>query len=130
MKTNYLTARSCWVSIRSREPDRPLSSKNLMVLLAILMLGLAGVRPANAQYTANIVIPPGYVQVEGDVITTEATAAVLLGLKTNPRPLFDYAPGRLWPNRVVPYDFDSSVTVVQQPVFVAAMAMWANSFPG
>ena len=130
MKTNYLTAQSCWVSIPSREADRQLSGNNLKMLLAILMLGLAGVRPANGQFTTNIVIPPGYVQVEGDVITTEAVAAELLGLKTGPQPQFTYAPGRLWPNRVVPYDFDSGVTVLQQPVFVAAMAMWANSFPG
>ncbi len=108
MKRDYLTARSCCASIRSREADRPPSSKNLKVLLAILMLALAGVRPAEAQYTANIVIPPGYVQVEGDVITTEAAAAELLGLKTGPQPqpYFTYAPGRLWPGGLVPFDWD------------------------
>src|SRR6516164_2595858 len=81
---------------------------------------------ARAQYTGNITIPKGYVQVEGDIIMTESNAAALFG----PHREFGYAPTRLWPNRVVPYDFDPAVTPAQQSVFVAAMTSWQNSSPG
>lgn len=97
-------------------------------LLFIWLFGLAGVCGYNArgQYIGGIVIPEGYVQVEGDIIMTTSNAAVLLG----PHPKFSYAPARLWPNRVVPFDFDAGVTPPQQAVFVAAMTSWQNSFPG
>jgi hypothetical protein len=62
---------------------------------------------------------------------TEETAAVLRGERAGGiQPKFGYAPSRLWPNRIVPYDFDSAVTAPQQAVFVAAMTSWQNSFPG
>jgi hypothetical protein len=85
---------------------------------------------AKGQYSSSIIIPKGYVQVEGDIITTESNAALLLGNQTGINPNFAYAPSRLWPNRVVPYDFDAGVTSAQQAVFIAAMTSWQNSFPG
>jgi hypothetical protein len=78
------------------------------------------------QYSGNIVIPKGYVQVEGDVIMTEADAATFMDSNGK----FSYAPSRLWPNRIVPYQFDSGVTAAQRSVFVAAMTSWQNSYPG
>ena len=100
-----------------------------------LMVGLIGLvcgsgYTAKGQYRGDLILPKGYVQVEGDIIMTESNAAVLLGQQTGIHPDFAYAPSRLWPNRVVPYDFDPGVTPQQQAVFVAAMTSWQNSFPG
>src|ERR1019366_9285319 len=53
---------------------------------------------AKEQYSSSIIIPKGYVQVEGDIITTESNAALLLGNQTGINPNFAYAPSRLWPN--------------------------------
>ncbi len=99
----------------------------------LLVLVLLWPNVGRAQYTL-LNLPDGYVQVQGDVITTRERAAELLaqldGHSTNGvGPRFVYAPTRLWP-RVVPYDFDSSVSAGQQGVFLAAMAAWSNSFPG
>jgi hypothetical protein len=100
------------------------------LVLGILWLAGAASHTARAQYARGLVLPEGYVQVEGDIITTEAKAAELLGSQGGIHPLFSFAPGRLWPNRVVPYDFDAGVSTAQRSVFLAAMAMWTNSFPG
>jgi astacin (peptidase family M12A) len=103
------------------------------VLVAAVFLAAVSVRTAWAQYTA-VPIPPGYVQIQGDIITSETNAARLLaqmqGSQPGPQPLFVYAPSTLWPGRVVPYDFDSAVTTAQQAVFVLAMQAWQNSYPG
>ena len=69
-----------------------------------LMVGLIGLvcgsgYTAKGQYRGDIILPKGYVQVEGDIIMTESNAAVLLGQQTGIHPDFAYAPSRLWPNR-------------------------------
>jgi hypothetical protein len=99
--------------------------------LVVVLLGLVWGYgyTAMGQYTGGINIPKGYVQLQGDIIVTESNAAVLLGTQTGVHPNFSYAPSRLWPNRVVPYEFDSSVTPQQQTLFLAAMVSWQNSFP-
>lgn len=97
-------------------------------LIAILFWLLAG--SVGAQYTG-LTLTNGLVQVEGDIITTPARAAVLLGHDAGGvQPKFAYAPSRLWPNNSVPYDFDSSITTQQRSSFLAAMNAWANSYPG
>jgi hypothetical protein len=100
-------------------------------LMAALFTLLVFARTSHGQYTA-VTLPPGYVQVQGDIITTQEHAAELLDQLqgTGVQPQFVYAPSRLWPNRVVPYDFDPGVTPAQQAVFQAAMGAWSNSFPG
>jgi hypothetical protein len=97
----------------------------------LLLWTCASATTALGQYTA-LTLPPGYVQVQGDIITTEDRAAELRAQLQGSgiQPEFVYAPSRLWPNRVVPYDFDAAVTPSQQTVFLAAMAAWENSFPG
>jgi len=85
---------------------------------------------ALAQYTA-LTLPNGYVQVEGDIITTEDKAAQLIADKQGIRHSYTtYAPSRLWPNRVVPFEFDPGVSASQRLIFLTAMAWWSNSFPG
>lgn len=95
-----------------------------------LTLALAGFAQfANAQYTG-LILTNGMVQVEGDIITTPERAAVLLGQTSGGvHPNFSYAPSRLWPNSIVPYDFDAGVTAGQKNYFLAAMSAWAHSFP-
>jgi hypothetical protein len=103
------------------------------VLAAALFLVCGSVQTAWAQYTS-ISIPPGYVQIQGDIITAKTNAARLLaemqGVQSGTGEKFVYAPSTLWPNRVVPYDFDSAVSAAQQSVFLAAMQAWQNSFVG
>ncbi len=80
------------------------------VLPLILLIPLLLPRPALAQYTT-LSLPPGYVQVQGDIITDETNAARLLAqMRSIPgmRPEFTYAPSTLWPNRVVPFAFQHS----------------------
>jgi hypothetical protein len=105
-------------------------AKGLGLLFTVAAICFNSSYMASGQYAAGTVIPPGYVQLEGDVITTEADAAVLLGTATSRGAYFAFAPSRLWPNRIVPFEFDSNVSAQQQTVFLAAMAMWTNSFPG
>jgi len=98
---------------------------------------------SSAQYIDTAITPPpGYVQLQGDIITTTNDAAVLLGKTSGTKqsgPLIAYAPSRLWPNGVVPYIFDASVAAAQLtnsgPVSIEstiqqAMGWWQNSFPG
>jgi hypothetical protein len=99
----------------------------LSLALSVALLISGGI--ALGQYT-KIEVPKGYVQLQGDIITTEEAAAELRAEMQADHPSFVYAASRLWPNRTVPYDFDPSVTPAQQAVFLAAMAAWQNSFPG
>ncbi len=103
--------------------------RSAVVHLLLAMLGLPGIH-AWAQYSPGIKIPDGYVQVEGDIIMTTNDAAKIRQLLPGAVPKYGYAPSRLWPNRVVPFDFDSGVTAGQKTVFYAAMNAWSNSFPG
>ncbi len=104
--------------------------RTLEASAAALLLSAGGwSNVAFAQYT-DITVPKGYVQVEGDIIMTESAAAELRVPLPGIHPQFAYAPSRPWPNRVVPFDFDPGVNTAQQAVFQAAMASWANSFPG
>lgn len=105
----------------------PSSCARLGSLTALATMAVLWHSSAFGQYT-DIPVPKGYVQLEGDVITTESAARELL--QQGPDAKAVYAPARLWPNRVVPYDFDSAVTAAQRAVFVAAMNAWQNSFPG
>lgn len=104
---------------------------NLFLATSLMIVMAAGV--ARAQYTA-FKIPPGYVQIQGDIITETTNAArlqaQLQGSQSGIQPRFAYSPSTLWPNRIVPYDFDSGVTAAQQAVFLAAMTAWQNSYPG
>lgn len=105
----------------------------LRLLALAMLLVVVGTPASRAQYTATS-IPPGYVQIQGDIITPETNAARLLaqmkgsGLGVQPNAV--YAPSTLWPNRTVPYDFDSGVTPAERSVFLAAMQAWENSYPG
>src|SRR5215472_14732817 len=74
-------------------------------------LACAGAQSASAQY-AELTLTNGYVQVQGDIITTQERAARLLAEMRGDeaQPQFVYYPSRLWPNRTVPYDFDPGVT--------------------
>lgn len=121
--TGSSNKRNFWVSIH-RERVRCRAMFGMLAALLCVFLNTA-----SGQYTA-IKVPKGYVQLQGDVITTESNAAVLLGQVQGPHPDFTWKPALLWPNRVVPYAFDSSVNSTQQLVFQAAMAAWSNSFPG
>jgi hypothetical protein len=99
---------------------------------AFMFIALFGsCRLASGQYTS-VAVSNGYVQVQGDIITTEARAAKLMAEMRGEevQPNFAYAPSRLWPNGVVPYDFDSGVSAAQQTIFISAMTAWQNSFPG
>jgi hypothetical protein len=133
MKLNHENSRSSGREPVFRAAQRPIL---LSQLKSALMLGLIGllwgyVQTAKGQYSGGINIPEGYVQIEGDIIVTASNAAVLLGQQSGGvHPNFSYAPSRLWPTRVVPYDFDSAVTAGQRSVFLAAMNSWSNSFPG
>jgi Astacin (Peptidase family M12A) len=104
--------------------------KQVSLTLALALFLAWSSQIANAQYTG-LILTNGMVQVEGDVITTPERAAVLLGQSPGGvHPNFSYAPSRLWPNSIVPYDFDSGVTDGQKKYFLAAMLAWVNSFPG
>jgi hypothetical protein len=100
---------------------------------AALLLVAATAQISRAQYTS-IPIPPGYIQIQGDIITSVTNAAQLLAQlhsgEPGIEPEFTYAPATLWPGRVVPYDFDPGVTAAQRAVFVSAMQAWQNSYPG
>jgi hypothetical protein len=99
--------------------------------LAPLGILVAVPQMACAQYTA-LKLPTGYVQVQGDIITTEDKAAQLFAQMrgTNFSTDFTYAPGRLWPKGIVPYAFDISIGPQSQLIFMAAMAAWQNFSSG
>jgi hypothetical protein len=107
----------------------PKTFRKLTGLLCVLVItGLA--MPVSAQYTG-LALTNGLVQVEGDIITTPERAAALLGQNSaGVHPNFSYAPSRLWPNGIVPFDYDSGITTPQRNYIVAAMSAWANSSPG
>lgn len=104
--------------------------KSYLILGAIAAAGT--ISPiAYGQYNG-VNLPEGYVQVQGDIITTKERAERLFAEMRGEavQPQFVYYPSRLWPNRIVPYDFGPGVTGQQQTFFLAAMALWTNSFPG
>ena len=104
------------------------SKLSITLVLALLLAWFS--QTASAQYTG-LILTNGMVQVEGDIITTPQRAAALLGQSAGGvHPNFSFTPSRLWPNSIVPYDFDSDVSVGQKNYFLAAMSAWANSFPG
>src|SRR5438105_121965 len=59
-------------------------------------------------------IPPGYKLIEGDIL-----------VPINPRPDGTYATN-LWPNGVIPFEFDSDVTATNRQNMLNAMAEWEN----
>ncbi|HEY5912134.1 MAG TPA: M12 family metallopeptidase [Verrucomicrobiae bacterium] len=83
---------------------------------------------ASGQYS-RIIVPAGYVQVEGDIIVAETNLPALLGENIGPHAKFAYAPSRLWQNGIVPYDYGSALSGTQIAVFNQAMSWWANSYP-
>ena len=80
--------------VSARVSSNRARSKRLVGVLALVCT--AGLT-ASGQYS-RIRIPPGYVQVEGDIIMTESNAKALLAETGGMRPKFAYAPSRLWPN--------------------------------
>ena len=135
MNATYQVARKASGKLAQRANGRETSGicrMRVFPLVASCILWIC-VRTSFAQYTM-LHLPPGYVQIQGDIITQQTNAARLLadlrGWEQGPQLNFIYAPSRLWPNRTVPYDFDSGVSSAQRAVFVAAMNAWANSFPG
>jgi hypothetical protein len=132
MKRHYQNEPSGGLETARRAAKRKSFLGRVKSALIVGLFGCLAMLGNNAigQYSGAI-IPKGYVQLEGDIIVTEENAAVLLGQRTGGiQPKFGYSPSRLWPNRIVPYDFDSAVTAQQRGVFIAAMISWQNSFPG
>jgi hypothetical protein len=117
--------------MKSNIRGTPLGAVSASQTITSLVL-LCSCLTAFGQYTT-LTLPKGYVQVEGDIITTEDKAAQLLadrqGLQVR-HPNFAFVPSRLWPNRVVPFEFDAGVTAPDRSVFLTAMKWWSNSFPG
>lgn len=133
MMTNHRPSPGCaHESLKPNQVGHWGRSQRALLVVAAFLTGVS-VRTARAQYTA-VPIPPGYVQIQGDIITSETNAARLLaqmqGDQFGSQPQFVYAPSTLWPGRLVPYDFDATVTPAQRSVFVAAMQAWQNSYPG
>ena len=56
-------------------------------------------------------------------------ALALCILYANVASAFVYAPARLWPNGVVPFEFDGTVSAEQRTNFLDAMSLWENAFP-
>jgi hypothetical protein len=81
--------------------------------------------PASIQSKADI--PPGYTLIEGDILVRisdlQPDIAHPNGTSLSPQST------QLWPNGVVPYEFDANVTPISQTLILKAMADWQAVAP-
>ncbi len=65
-------------------------------------------------------IPPGYIQIDGDVIMH------IEDVNTDgftPRTVF--APGAVWPNNIIPYEYDANMTAANRTLMDSVLAQWS-----
>jgi hypothetical protein len=84
-------------------------------LLALVLLPAGGLAQTSEGRKPSV--PPGYKLIEGDIqVPKDFTFS-------GPTPKAVYA-DNLWPNGVVPYEFDGNVSAAHQQAMLVAMAQW------
>lgn len=81
---------------------------------------------ANAQTNQTQGVPTGFVLVEGDMLLPESFVNALRQQKQSPNAPTATYQTNLWPNGIVPYEFDANVTATNQTDMLNAMAVLTN----